>query len=67
MKMRHCHCSFGQAQTDIPGYVFTALAEWTIPLLHGGLYCVGGMDPMLSSSDLAEMAHVSPTQSWHHV
>ena len=27
-------------------------------VLHGDLYCVGGMDPMLSSSDLAEMARV---------
>lgn len=36
---------------------YTGVIDDSTQVLRGDLYCVGGMDPMLSSSDLTEMAH----------
>ena len=35
---------------------YTGVIDDSTQVLRGDLYCVGGMDPMLSSSDLTEMA-----------
>ena len=34
---------------------YTGVIDDSTQVLRGDLYCVGGMDPMLSSSDLTEM------------
>ena len=37
-------------------FYYTGVIDDSTQVLRGDLYCVGGMDPMLSSSDLTEMA-----------
>ena len=40
---------------------YTGVIDDSTQVLRGDLYCVGGMDPMLSSSDLTEMARAYET------